>query len=159
VNPDTMSLYDFPILYISGQRDFAFSKTAREKLRNYLDHGGTLIADDVVGASGFDQAFRREMKLIDPGQPLEPLPDSSPIFDYVFDERTARLAPLARQLLGPAIAPRLDAIRIDGRLAVIYSPLSLSAGWEELPQPYDKGYADSDALKLGVNLFMYVASH
>ena len=42
---------------------------------------------------------------------------------------------------------------------MIYSPLSMSAGWEQLPRAYDKGYADDDALKLGVNVFMYVVSH
>ena len=37
------------------------------------------------------------------------------------------------------------------------SPLSLSAEWEQLPRAYDKGYVD--ALKLGVNVFMYEISH
>ena len=44
---------------------------------------------------------------------------------------------------------------MDGQLPVIYSPLSMSAGWEQLPRAYNKGYADEDALKLGVNVFMY----
>ena len=50
-------------------------------------------------------------------------------------------------------------IEIDGTLPVIYSPLSLSAGWEQLPRAYNKGYADEDALKLGQNIFMYVVTH
>jgi hypothetical protein len=44
-------------------------------------------------------------------------------------------------------------------LPVIYSPLSMSAGWEQLPRAYNLGYADADALKLGVNVFMYVVTH
>jgi hypothetical protein len=48
---------------------------------------------------------------------------------------------------------------VDGQYPVIYSPLSMSAGWEQLPRAYNKGYADDDALKLGVDVFMYVVSH
>ena len=54
---------------------------------------------------------------------------------------------------------RMEVIQIDGQLPVIYSPLSMSAGWEQLPRAYDMGYADTDALKLGVNVFMYAVSH
>ena len=48
--------------------------------------------------------------------------------------------------------PYLEAIEVDGTLPVIYSRLSMSAGWEQLPRAYNKGYADADALKLGVNV-------
>jgi hypothetical protein len=53
----------------------------------------------------------------------------------------------------------LEAIEVDGQYPVIYSALSLSAGWEQLPRAYNKGYADQDALKLGVDVLMYVVSH
>ena len=159
VDPATMNLYDYPVLYMSGQRDFAFSDDVRKKLREYFDHGGTLVADDVIGASEFDHAFRREIKAIYPDKELKPLPPDHPIFSFVFDVRTATLAPLARQLFGDAVPPRLEVIDVDGQLPVIYSPLSMSAGWEQLPRAYDNGYADADALKLGVDVFMYVVSH
>jgi len=159
VDPATSNLYEYPLLYMCGQRDFTFSDDVRKKLRQYFDRGGTLVADDVIGSSEFDAAFRREMKAIYPDKPLTALPPDHPLFSYVFDMRSARLAPLARQLFGDAIPPRLEAINVDGQLPVIYSPLSMSAGWEELPRAYDKGYADEDSLKLGVNIFMYVNSH
>jgi hypothetical protein len=159
VDPATMNLYDYPVLYMSGQREFAFSDDVRKKLRAYFDRGGTLVADDVIGASEFDKAFRREIKAIYPDKELTPLPPDHPLFNYVFDERQAKLAPLARQLFGDAVPPRLEVINVDGQLPVIYSPLSMSAGWEQLPRAYDKGYADDDSLKLGVDLFMYAVSH
>jgi hypothetical protein len=159
VDPATMSLYDYPVLYMSGQRDFSFSDDVRKKLREYFDRGGTLVADDVIGSSEFDAAFRREMKAIYPDKPLAALPPDHALFNYVFDERSARLAPMAAELFGDGIPPRLEAINVDGQLPVIYSPLSMSAGWEQLPRAYDKGYADDDALRLGVNVFMYVVSH
>jgi Domain of unknown function (DUF4159) len=159
VDPATADLYDFPVLYMCGLRDFSFSDAARKNLRQYFDRGGTLVADDVIGNSEFDAAFRREVKAIYPDRDLKPLPPDHPIFNYVFDERAASLAPLARELFGDAIPPRLEVIDVDGQLPIIYSPLSMSAGWEKLPRAYDKGYADDDAIKLGVNVFMYVVSH
>jgi len=159
VDPETMNLYDFPVLYMSGQRKFDFSESVRKKLRAYFDSGGTLVADDVIGASEFDSSFRQEMKAIYPDKQLTPLPPDHPLFNFVFDVRTAKLSALAKQLFGDSVPPRLEVINVDGQLPVIYSPLSMSAGWEQLPRAYDKGYADDDALKLGVDVFMYVVSH
>ncbi|HTW93413.1 MAG TPA: DUF4159 domain-containing protein [Tepidisphaeraceae bacterium] len=160
VDPETMDLNPYPVLYMVGDRDFRWSDKARANLRAYLDHGGALVVDDAVGSSEFDAAFRREIKLLYPDHDLTPLPADHPIFNYLFDERTAALAPLARQMYGgDAIEPRLEVIDVDGQLPVIYSQLSMSAGWEQLPRAYDMGYADEDALKLGVNVFMYVVSH
>jgi hypothetical protein len=160
VDPAKSDIFSFPVLYMSGQRDFAFSAEARGRLRKYLDQGGTLIVDCVIGSSEFDKAFRREMKLIYPDHDLQPLANDHPIYNFVYDTRQVRLAPLAAQLLGTdAIQPQLEAIQIDGQLPVIYSKLSLSAGWEQLPRAYDKGYSDADSLKLGVNIFTYAVSH
>jgi hypothetical protein len=81
------------------------------------------------------------------------------MFKYVVDATHVQLAPLAVQLYPGTDRPQLEAIEVDGQYPVIYSPLSMSAGWEQLPRAYDKGYADDDALKLGVDVFMYVVSH
>ena len=42
---------------------------------------------------------------------------------------------------------------------VIWSHFSLGNGWEELPNPYGKGYEDGDALKLGTNVLVYALTH
>jgi hypothetical protein len=159
VDPARDDIYSFPVLYMVGQRDFQFSDAAAKRLREYFDHGGALIVDDAVGASEFDAAFRREIRKIYPDHALQPIPLSSPIFTYLADTRQVRLAPLAQAELPGVDSPQLEAIEVDGQYPVIYSPLSMSAGWEQLPRAYDKGYADGDALKLGVDVFMYVVSH
>jgi hypothetical protein len=160
VDPDETDVFAFPVLFMTGQRDFKFSKTARKKLRGYLDNGGTLIVDDAVGSSQFDEAFRREIALMYPDRKLVPLPADHPLFTFVNDVKTVRLAPLAASEAGGGVDhPRLEAIEVDGTLPVIYSPLSMAAGWEQLPRAYNKGYADEDAIRLGVNLLMYVVSH
>lgn len=159
VDPEKGDIFSFPVLYMTGLQKFTFNDTIRQRLRQYLDNGGVLLVDDAVGNSEFDQAFRAEIKLIYKGRELKPLKADHPIFSLVFDEKQAQLAPEAKKLYGPAIHPRLEVIEVDGTIPVIYSPLSLSAGWEQLPRAYNVGYADEDALKLGVNVLMYVVSH
>jgi hypothetical protein len=144
---------------MSGQRDFQFSDTARKRLREYCDHGGALVVDDVIGNSEFDRAFRREIKAIYPDRALKELPADHPMFSFLSDTKTVRLSPLAAETMGRAISPKLEVIEVDGTLPVIYSPLSMSAGWEQLPRAYNRGYADEDSLKLGVNVFMYLVTH
>jgi len=55
--------------------------------------------------------------------------------------------------------PMLEAIVKDGVPCVIYSRFALSNGWEQLPNPYAKAYADEDALKLGTNILVYALTH
>ena len=160
VDPEQADIFAFPVLFMSGQRNFSFSEKTRQRLREYLDNGGVLIVDCVIGSSEFDQAFRREIKLLYPDRPLKKLEPDHPLYTFVHDTTQLQLSPLAAQLLGgTTTAPQLEAIEVDGIFPVIYSPLSLSAGWEQLPRAYNKGYTDADALKLGVNLFMYVVTH
>ncbi len=159
VDPEKEDIFAFPVLYMTGLRDFQFSDVTRKRLREYLDHGGALIVDDAVGSSQFDEAFRREIKLIYPDKALTPLPADHPIMSFVTDTRNVHLAPLGERLAPGVNSPQLEAIQVDGALPVIYSPLSMSAGWEQLPRAYNKGYADDDALSLGVNVFMYEVTH
>ena len=160
VDPAKADIFSFPVLFMAGQRHFEFSAEVRKRLREYLNHGGTMIVDNVIGGSEFDVAFRKEMALIYTDHKLAPLPPDHSLFKFVNDVTSARLSPLAAQMLGTSsIPPRLEVIEVDGQLPVIYSPLSMSAGWEQLPRAYNRGYADEDALKLGVNVFMYAVSH
>ncbi len=159
VDPETADIFAFPVLYMSGQRKFSFSDATRKRLREYLDHGGVMVVDCVVGSTEFDQSFREEMKKLYPDRALTPLAADHPVFSYVAPCDTVELSPLAARLYPGLNTPLLEAIEVDGIMPVIYSRLSLSAGWEQLPRAYNRGYADADAMKLGVNIFMYVVTH
>lgn len=159
VDPEKADLFSFPVIYMSGQRAFKFSDTAVKRLREYLDNGGTLVVDCVIGSSEFNGAFEAAMKQLYPDRQMKELPADHPIMNFVYDERKVELAPLGKQLYPNIHSPQLKAIEVDGTIRVIYSPFSLSAGWEQLPRAYDVGYSDADSLKLGVNILMYVVSH
>jgi hypothetical protein len=46
-----------------------------------------------------------------------------------------------------------------GDWVIIYSPFGISNGWENIGFPYNRGYGNDDALKLGCNIISYALTH
>ena len=51
--------------------------------------------------------------------------------------------------------PFLEGLRIDGRLAVIFSPYDMSCALENHASMECKGYTKEDAARLGLNIVLY----
>ncbi len=159
VNLADKSAFDHVALYMTGLRDFKFSQAEIARLRTYLASGGVLVADAAAGRKAFDVAFRRELKRVLPKAELKPVALDSPLFESPFKIRTVDYTDAAKAAHPNLNAPSLLGIYIDGSLAVIYSTHSLGNGWERIPYAYNIGYADNDALRLGVNIFAYAVTH
>ncbi len=153
------SVFDHPVLYMTGLRDFKFTQAEVARLRTYLAGGGVLVADAAAGRKAFDVAFRREMKRVLPEAELKPIALDSPLYEAPFRIRTVDYSEAVRAAEPELNTPALLGISLDGALAVIYSPYSLGNGWEQIPFPYNLGYADADALRLGVNILTYAVTH
>jgi len=153
------NIFKHPVLYLTGLRDFRFTEAQLAQLRNYLGSGGVLIADAAAGRRAFDVAFRREIKRVLPNAELKTIPLDSPIYEMPNRIRAVGYTQVVKAQHPTLNAPVLEGITIDGQLAVIYSPLSLSNGWEQLGFAYNRGYSDTDALRLGVNILSYAMTH
>jgi len=55
--------------------------------------------------------------------------------------------------------PTLEGISIENQLRVVYSPFDLVNGWSGAPNPYDRGYQEKDALRLGINILVHAMTH
>jgi hypothetical protein len=159
IKPDSPDLFEHPVLYMTGLRDFVFTPEEVKRLRAYLKGGGVLIADAAAGSRAFDVAFRRELKRILPDEKLQPLPLDSPVYQMPYRIGTMEYTDLVKAENPGLNAPILEGVQINGQLAVIYSPLGLAAGWEQMGFAFNRGYSDADALKLGVNLLTYILTH
>ncbi|HTV49462.1 MAG TPA: DUF4159 domain-containing protein [Phycisphaerae bacterium] len=159
VSLDNLSAGAYPVLYMTGLRNFAFSPQEITNLRNYLHAGGMLLVDDAMGAGAFDSAFRQQIKLVLPDQDLKLVDINSPLYHDVYDMSTVTYSPVVQSTTSDLHTPVLEAIFIDGAPAVIYSRISLSNGWEDLPNPYAKSYSTDDSLKLGTNILIYALTH
>lgn len=150
-------LFASPFLFVAGTRDFApFTPTEVERLRTWVEAGGTLVGDDAAGTPGhgFDAAFRRELERILPTARLERLPADHTVFKSFFLVRTVAGARV--------VSPFLEGLTLQGRTAVIYSPNNLLGAFARDPlgrwvDPCAPGGERQrrQAFHLGVNIVMY----
>jgi len=152
-------VFNHPVLYMTGLSDFKLSDHDVKQLRTYLNSGGVLVADAAAGNKAFDVAFRREIKRVLPKSKLDVLPEDSPLYQMPYKISSVRYSELVNSERGKLSMPLIEGIKIDGQLGVIYSPLGLGTGWEQLGFAYNRGYSDVDALRLGVNIFAYALTH
>ena len=150
LRPLDPALRDYPYLYLTGHGDVRFSPAEREALRNYLLAGGFLHADDNYG---LDESFREEIAEIFPDTELTEIPADHPVFHVFFDLPEG--LPKIHEHDGEP--PQALGIFHGGRLVVFYSYESdLGDGWEDEDVHDDPPETRERALRMGVNLFMFV---
>ncbi len=149
----------YPLLYMTGHREFFWDAEEVGRLRRYLTAGGMLLADACCGRMAFDMAFRREMAKVLPETPLERLPPDHPLYHCHYEVQAVEYTPRVREDFGPLDSPELEGISLDGRLAVVYSKFDLGNGWEQFPHAYSYGLKDESALRLGTNMLVYAVTH
>ena len=145
-------LWDYPFLHMTGHGNVKFSDDEVKRLREYLERGGFLHADDNYG---LDESFRREIKRVFPDRELVDVPLSHPIYHLVYD--FPKGIPKIHEHDGkPA---RGFGIFLGDRLAVYYSYSSdLGNGWEDTNTYHDPPALHEAALRMGVNLFTYAVT-
>ncbi len=84
------SIYEFPLLIMTGEGDFQLSEAERESLRRYVERGGFLLASAGCSSTEWDRAFRREMATIFPNHPLQSIDMSHPMFHTVYEIKELR---------------------------------------------------------------------
>lgn len=146
------ALRTYPFLYLTGHGNILLTDREVEGLRRYLDDGGFLHADDNYG---MDESFRREMRRVFPGAELVVVPHDHPVYHVVYSFPSG--LPKIHEHEGKP-AQGLGIFR-GGRLVVFYSYESdLGNGWED-PEVHDNSpEVREQALRMGLNLFVYALS-
>ena len=146
------SLSAVPYLYMTGHGNVLFSPEDVRLLRRHLEQGGFLHADDNYG---MDVSFRREIAKVFPDRPLADVAADHPVYHLVYDfpngpPKIHEHDGLPAQGLG---------IFVGGRLAVYYSyQADFGDGWEDAEVHHDPEPVREQALRMGVNLFVYAVS-
>ena len=132
------------------------SDTDRANLREYLQRGGFLFAEDCVNGkmrsdrSG-DEFFRKmaevEYSKILPGAKVERLPNDHPIFHcfYHFKNGLPHMQGWPHGLHG---------VTVNDRLVSVLSPSDIHCGWANGDRWFGTGKR-MEAFKMGVNIYLY----
>ena len=153
VSPDSVELFNYPFIHMTGHGNVFFSEEDAENLRNYLISGGFLHIDDNYG---MDEYLRKEMVKLFPNEELKELPADHPIFisHFQFPQGLPKIHEHDNQ------RPQAFGITIEGRLVLLYTYESdLGDGWENPEIHNDPEEVRQKALQMGANIIAYVFEH
>jgi hypothetical protein len=152
---------DYPLLFITGHREFALDEGQIKVLREYLDRGGLLFGDACCGKQNFDLAFRKLCNQLYPDRKLERIPTAHPVFRAPFEITKANYKPMALRMYDDLHGePYLEGITdAKGRLCVVYSKINLGCELQGHACPSCIGYQAQDAYQIATNILVYALSH
>ncbi len=166
MEPKVVRLADFdelcrsPFVFMTSEGYFRLPKQELKNMREYLERGGLIFADDCVYNTKEDRFFRCYRKLIDglfPENPMRHIPPDHEIFHVYYD-------------FGKQGSPHMQGVRMHegkpgawglfepgtGRIMVYLDPGDLHCGWmcRFFPMPQN-----IKAIKMGINVIIYFLSH
>ena len=142
-------IFDYPILFLTGHGNIFFSTTEALRLREYLERGGFIYADDDYG---MDASFRREVKKIFPELELQEIPFNHGIFSafYKFPNGVPKTHEHDNK------QPKSFGLFLENRLALLYTYESNpSDGWADAEIHNDTEEKRTEALKFGTNILVW----
>ena len=148
---------DAPFTYLAGHRLFELAPDERRNLERYLRNGGFLFADDcnhdVDGL--FAKSFEAQMAEIFGQEALRKIPKTHPVYHsfFHFDDGPPTTSFELNGWGDDLVHDYLQAIEIDGRMAVLYSNKDYGCEWD-----YDwrnKRWLAEDNTKFAVNVVLY----
>ena len=165
INISDDALFRYHLVFAHGRHEFRLTPEERKQLHEYLQRGGTVLADAICASRAFSNAFRREIAAALPGHTLERIPPNDALFTSSYGGYNVRSVTLrdpdATETGQPISArvrqvePQLEGIQIDGRWAVIFSPFDISCALESHEAVGCRGYTQEDAARLGLNVLVY----
>lgn len=151
------AVLDLPFSYLAGHRLVQFSRAERDIFERYVTNGGFVLVDDcnhdIDGL--FAKSFEAQMAAIFGAGALRKLPNDHELYRAFFTFPKGPPA-TAFELNGwgdDLVHDYLQAIVVNGRIAVLYSNKDYGCEWD-----YDfrnKRFLAEDNTKFGVNIVMY----
>ena len=150
----------YPFVFMTSEGFFRLPAKEEKNLREYLERGGFIFADDCVYARHEDRFFRCYRKLVDklfPDNRMRHVPHDHEIYRIYFD-------------FGRRGSPHMQGVRMHdgkpgawglfepgtGRIMTYADPGDLHCGWMCRFWPMPKNI---QAIKMGINVLIYFLSH
>lgn len=149
VKPNSVDLFNYPFVHLTGHGNVFFSDEDVENLQTYLLSGGFLHIDDNYG---MDEYIRKEITKLFPNAPLEELAGNHAIFNhkYKFPDGLPKIHEHDNA------RPQAFGITVEDRLVLLYTFESdLGDGWENPEVHNDPQEVRLKALRMGANILTY----
>lgn len=114
-------LFDWPFVVMTGHGNLTLSKSERAYLKRYLRRGGFVLASAGCASPKWAHDFAALMRSMFGKKALTPIKLSDPVFHTIFDIKQVQTLRATRRRIR-----MLQALRLDGRLAVLFSPIGLN---------------------------------
>jgi len=112
-------LFDYPLLFLHGERRWQLTDNQRKRLADYLAAGGTLVVSTACSDRAFSRSFLAEFARVAPGESLEPVEQGDPLLASLYRIDTLRT-------IKPTSQAPLLSLRRDGRHVVLFTPIGLN---------------------------------
>ena len=146
-------IFNYPFILITGHGNVSFSDSEVKRLREYLERGGFLYADDDYG---MNEPFKREMKKVFSGEEMQELPFDHKIYSSHFS--FPKGLPKIHEHDGKP--PQGFGYYINGRLCVYYTyETNISDGWADPREHEDPPEKREEAFKMGTNIIVYALNN
>jgi hypothetical protein len=118
------------LAHLTGTTPFKLDDASRTELKRFIQSGGTLLVDAAGGSAAFADAADAELKALFPDLKPAALPPGHALYaaGATKMEQVAYRPYAQKALAGAAKVPRIQALTIGGRPAVLVSREDLSAG-------------------------------
>jgi len=150
VEVGSVEMYQYPMVHLTGHGNIIFNDLEAKNLRNYLEAGGFLHADDNYGLKDY---FFKAMTKVFPELKWEKVPFSHPIYHqkYQFPQGLPKIH------AHDGKAPEGWGLFLKGRMIAFFSvECDLGDGWENPEVHSDTPEAHQKALMMGANIVQFV---
>jgi len=150
VRMESQELFDYPFAFMTGEGKFQLTAAQQESLRNYLTHGGFLVASAGCSSSEWASSFRAQIKSVFPDAKMKKIAMQHPIFHSYYDITTLEDARAS-----------LEGLEIDGKIVLVFS----SDGLNDSDNAADSsccccgGNEIENARRVNANLLIYALTH
>jgi hypothetical protein len=167
VNPDDGDdIFNWPWLYVGLPGNWDLTDAQAAKIRDFLDRGGFLLADDFWQAdewSGFEEGMHRIL----PNRPIVDLEDADSIFHTVYnlDDRYqvpgewAMRPGMSYRSAGTVAYWRGIYDEKDRLMVAICANSDLGDAWEWADAPHYPEKYSALGIRIGVNYVIYALTH
>ena len=156
VNLDSEEIFKYPFIYFSEVGEMNMTEREVANLREYFNRGGFAMVDDFDGQYGLDW-FAGQMRMVFPDRNFVELTADHPTFHTFYEIPTLEVTAPYGQEGPPKFYGYFDQ---RGRLCMIINHNNdIGDFWEWIDQPMYPLEPSTEALRFGINYFLYSMTH